>query len=189
MKNQDAPVTIRSPLAWLTLALIAMTAARAATPNAPPPDAAGKLSIWAGHWELSIERYETPYSHAGKESGTADCDWMPNKGYMVCDYLSGDSSSAGPVNNLSVFSFSPEQDAYTHLGISKDAKPLWERVTIEGNTWITPLEIPYRGKMIGYRDVYVFLAPDKQMIRHEVSADDGKDWTLIGEAFATKIGS
>jgi hypothetical protein len=180
---------MRSLLAGFTLVLIAGMAARAATPSASSPNPAGKLSIWAGHWQLSIERYETPYSHAGKDSGTADCDWMPNKGYMVCDYLSSGSDSAGPINNLSVFSFSAAQGAYTHLGISKDAKPLWERVTIEGNTWITPLEIPYQGKVVGYRDVYVFLAPDKQIIRHEISADGGKDWTLIGQALATKIGS
>jgi hypothetical protein len=179
--------SIRSILPWPVLVLAFAMAASAASPDTLAlSDPTAKLSIWEGRWNLNITRYETPYSHAGAGSGTANCNWMPNKGYMICDYLTDRSDSGGAINNLSVFSYSPSEGAYTHLGISKDAKPLWERVTIEGNTWITPLELPYKGKTIQYRDVYVFLSSGKQVIRNEVSADNGKSWTLLSQALAIK---
>ena len=50
---------------------------------------------------------------------------MPNRGYMVCDYFSDDP----PHDNLSIFSYSPAAKAYTHVGVYKDAKRSWEKVT------------------------------------------------------------
>jgi hypothetical protein len=125
------------------LAFLAMTAA--ATPGASQSsDPTGKLAMWEGHWSYSGHIYETPYSHAHSDSGTVDCNWMSNRTYMLCDY----SSTDPPHNDLSVFSYSPDAKAYTHVEITIDSKPSWETVTQNGNTWVTPSERSYKGKTI-----------------------------------------
>jgi hypothetical protein len=143
----------------------------------------GKLGVWQGRWSYSGRIYETPYSHAHSDSGTADCSWMPGRGYMICDYVSNDP----PHDNLSVFSYSPVAKAYTHVEITKNAKPSWEKVTQNGNTWITSSELPYKGKTIALRDVFVFLSPDKQTTTVQASADMGQRWITLIKILAVKV--
>lgn len=150
-----------------------------------PSDPPGKLGLWEGHWTYSGQIYQTAYSQAHSDTGVFDCDWMPNRGYMVCDYFSDDP----PHDNLSIFSYSPAAKAYTHVGVFKDSKPHWEKVTLSGNTWITPTETTYRGKMLGYRTVMVFLSADKQLTMVQASADRGRTWLTLIKITAEKVAS
>ena len=141
--------------------------------------------IWEGHWTYSGQIYQTAYSQAHSDSGVVDCEWMPSKGYMVCDYSSDDP----PHNNLSILSYSPSEKAYTHVGVTKDSKPDWEKILLSGNTWTTPTEIPYNGKTLDYRTVFIFLSANTQLTKVQVSSDHGRTWVTIIKTTATKIGS
>jgi hypothetical protein len=162
----------------VALAMIALSAASSPA-TAQPSSSAGQLSLWVGQWTYSGQTFETAYTHAHRTAGTDDCTWMHNRGYLVCDFLN--TAPTPTTNNLSIFSFSPKFGTYTHLGVTKDFKPLWEKVSVQGRTWITPLELPYKGKTILYRDVYTFLSPDKQTILNEISADKGEHWIVISK--------
>ena len=166
------------------LALVAMAAA--ATPNASQPsDPPGKLGMWEGRWKYSGQIYETSYSHAHSDSGTVECNWMPNRGYMVCNYFSANP----PHDELSVLSYSPAAMSYTQVEIKKDEQPSWQKVTQSGNTWTMSREVQDSGKTLLLRTVFAFLAPDKQTTTVQVSADKGQSWTKMIETTGVRVGS
>jgi hypothetical protein len=165
--------------------------AGAATSNAAEtPDPLDRMNIWAGHWKMQAQRKETAYSHAGSLSFNAVCAWAPNRGYMVCDYLSDslDPQEGRVANHLSILTYNEPTKAYKHLGISMDFKTLEQVATVEGNVWTYLFEqVTRKGEKLQLRDVYEFVSPEKQISRFEVSADGGQHWTLRSEAVATKV--
>jgi hypothetical protein len=189
--RRRASAFTRSIIALLVTVLALAAIGRAATPGAPQEsDLTGQLGIWEGRWSYSEQDYETPYSHAHTNDGTADCNWSPNRGFMVCDFLNRDPANGAPVNDLAVFSYSPAAKAFTRVGIFKDGKPFLNQVTIEGNTWTTSAEIPYQGKTLTYRNVYVFSLEGKQRTTAaQISADKGQTWTTISQFTAVRINS
>ena len=164
------------------LALLAMTGSAMPDPlqSSDPP---GKLGVWEGRWNYSGQIYETSYSHAHSDSGTIECRWMPNRGYMVCDYFSNDP----PHDNLTALSYSPAAKSYTLVEIEKDAQAPRETITQSGNTWITSRAVPGNGKKLILRTVFVFLTPDKQTNTVQVSADKGQTWTKMIETTAVRV--
>jgi hypothetical protein len=180
---RDAEVIMRLRFTVLlsTLALAALTGAGLADPS-PASDPLGKLGIWVSRWNFSGQIYETKYSHAHADTGVADCTWTANKGYVICDYFSDNPSH----DDLSVISYSPSANAYTLAQIHKDRPPSSEKVTQNGNTWITSRNVPDKGKTLVIRTTFVFLTPDKQTTTVQVSADKGQTWTTIIEVTAVK---
>jgi hypothetical protein len=178
-----------SIIALLVPAFALVTAAGAATKNGSQrTDPTGRLGIWEGRWSYSTRDYATPYSHAHTSHGAGDCNWAPNRGFMICDYFNRDPGSETPLNDLVIFSYSPAAKAYTHVRIFKDAKPVLDKVTVNGNTWITSVEIPYHGKTIIYRDVYVFSSDNEvRNTTAQVSADKGQTWTTVTQFTAAKV--
>jgi|SRR5215471_10433289 len=171
----------------LALALMASAATVEPSRTSDPRD---RINIWQGHWKIQTERKETPYSHAASVSFNVDCSWMPNRGYMVCDYLSGsiDPAEGKPANHLTIFTYNDKDKAYKHLGISKDYKTLEEVTTIEGSLWRYTYELKGdKGETLQCRDEYEFVSPEKQTSRFEISADGGKHWTLVSEAVGTRV--
>lgn len=171
----------------LCLPVLAFVAAAggAALGDTHSSDPPGKLGIWKGRWSYSGRIYETPYSQAHSDSGTGDCNWTPSGGYMICDYFSTDP----PHNDLSIFSYSSVAKAYVHVHIAKDSKPSRESVILNGNTWMTIRDIPYHGKTLAYRTVFVFLSANKQTTTVQISADGGRRWTTLIETTAVKVAS
>lgn len=172
--------------AALTVSIISLLILAPAVVASNPAD---KLGIWEGRWTYDERDYETPYSHAHKNSGTGDCNWAPNRGFMICDYLNRSPGNGVPANDLAVFSYSSAARTYARLGIFKDAKPFAENVTIRGNTWVTSADIPYKGGTLIYRVVDVF-SQDEQTAHAttEISADKGKTWTTISRFTVAKVG-
>ncbi|HUA08293.1 MAG TPA: hypothetical protein VMA98_03395 [Candidatus Acidoferrales bacterium] len=178
--------------AWLPIVAAAALAfglavsARASTSDSASP--LEKLNVWVGRWTLAEESRETPYSHAFSISWGADCSWMPNQSYMICDFESDgvDPAAGGVENNLSLFTYSTSDRAYHHMGITRDAKPLFEKMDVIGDIWTDRFELPYKGKILYCRDVYTFTSPSSYTHRFEISDDQGSSWTLVSTAVATK---
>jgi hypothetical protein len=177
---------------WQSLpALVLVALAGAAAPGASQAsDPTAQLGVWQGQWTYTEHDYETPYSHAHTDTGTANCNWSPNHGFMVCDYLNSNPANGVPANDLAAFSYSPAAKAYTRVGIFKDGKPSLDRVAVQGSTWTTSVEIPYNGKMLIHRNVHIFSSDDKQAsATTEVSADNGKTWTTLSRFTSVKVAS
>lgn len=170
----------------VTLFVLAMTdAAVAGAPVAErASDLSAKIGVWEGRWTYSGRIYKTVYSDAHSDSGTIDCAWAKAT-YMVCNYASDDP----PHDNLSIFAYSPAAKSLVHVGISRDLKPLWEKVSLQGDTWSTRVELPYDGKTIVVRDDFVFLSADKHTTTESISADGGRTWTTIIKTTAVKSAS
>ncbi len=175
---------MRSRIAQLlsTLAIVALTGATPTDPS-QSSDPSGKLGMWAGQWAFSGQIYPTRYSTAHSDSGTADCSWMPNKGYVVCDYFSDDP----PHDDLGIISYSPSAKAYSIVVIHKDSPPSFEKVTQSGNTWIASRDVHDNGNALVLRTVFVFLSPDKQTTTVQASADAGKSWTTMIQVTGVKV--
>jgi hypothetical protein len=173
------------------VALVLGLVATAATPDPPKtPDPFEKIRIWEGRWKIQVQRKETLYSHASSVPYSATCSWLPNRGYMVCDYLSDtiDPQEGKVANHLSIFTYSDKDKAYKHLGISMEGEPHEQLTIIEGNVWTTPFEVGGdKGEKLQCRNVYEFVSPEKQISRFEISADDGQHWTLVSESVGAKV--
>jgi hypothetical protein len=180
---RDAEAIMRSKFTVLlsTLAFAALASAAMADPS-PASDPSGELGIWVSRWNFSGQIYETKYSHAHADTGVADCAWSANKGYVICDYFSDNP----PHDDLAVITYSPSAKAYTLAQIHKDRPPSSEKVTQNGNTWITSRNVSDKGKTLVLRTTFVFLTPDKQTTTVQVSGDKGQTWTTTIQVTAVK---
>jgi hypothetical protein len=164
------------------LALAALTAADTMDAS-PGSDPSAQLGMWVGRWTFSGQIYKTAYSDAHPDTGTADCAWSANKGYVICEYFSDNP----PHDDLSVMSYSPSTKGYTVTLIHKDRPNSTEEATQNGNTWITTRNAPDgKGNTLEIRTTFVFLAPQKQTTLVEVSGDGGKTWTKMIAVTAVK---
>jgi hypothetical protein len=171
-------------------ALLAMACAD--TPKASQaPNPLEKLAKLQGHWTYSGQFYATATRHAGPSRGVMDCDVLPNKGYVSCDILSSipDAGTGIRANDLSLFSYSPSEKGYLHFVITNDISPLGERLTIDGDRWVSHSEISNNGKTIMLRDLFVFLSPDKLDQTSQFSTDNGRTWVTRWHAIAVKAGA
>jgi hypothetical protein len=180
-----------SIIALLLAALALMPVAGAETLDRSQAfDPTKQLGIWEGRWSYSEHDYATQYSHVHTSDGTADCNWTPNRGFMMCDFLNRNPAPGAPVNDVAIFSYNSAEKIFTRLQIFKDAKPYLAQISVKGNTWITSVEFPFKRKAIIYRDVYVFSSDDRQRnTTAQISANKGHTWTTVSQFTATKVSS
>ncbi|MGA3035918.1 MAG: hypothetical protein ABSE64_00410 [Vulcanimicrobiaceae bacterium] len=152
-------------------------------------DSASKLGMWEGRWTYSERDYETPYSHTRTNTGTANCKWAPNRGFMICDYHNSGSGNGVPTNDIAVLSYSSATHTYAHVGVFKDRKPFVAKVTVHGNSWVTSANIPYKARTLLYKNVHAFSGDGKHAYTTtDISADNGKTWTTMSRFTAAKVG-
>jgi hypothetical protein len=180
---RDAEAFMRSKFTVLlsTLAFAALMRAGVADTSAAS-DPSGKLGMWLGHWTFSGQIYQTPYSEAHADTGVGDCMWTVHKGYLTCDYFSDNP----PHDDLAVMGYNPTAKAYTIAVVHHDRPPSFEKLTQNGNTWISSRDVPYKGKTLAVRTTFVFLTSDKQTTTVQISADKGQTWTTTIAVTAVK---
>jgi hypothetical protein len=155
----------------------------------PLPDPTERLAIWTGRWNYSERDFTTPYSQAHADTGTANCGWSPNRRFVICDYLNANPPQGVPVNDIAVLSYDPIAKTYAHVGVFASHKPIWQSMTVRGNTWIASFDFPYKGKTLIYRDVYVYSDDGtRTSVAAEISADQGRTWTTVTQFKAIKVG-
>lgn len=175
----------------VSVLVLALMAGAATPKSSEAPDPRDKINIWEGHWKTTVERKETPYSHAASIPAHFTCSWTADRGFMVCEYLSEktDSGEGKPSDHLTIFTYNDSAKAYKHLGISKDYQTLEEpTVIIEENVWHYNYQLPdEKGNKLDCRDVYEFVTPQRLITRIEISSDGGQHWTLMSQSVATKV--
>lgn len=180
---------IRNPVGQSLIAA-ALVASVLTLSHASTPDPNDRMNIWVGRWHEVVETKETVISHASSAPAHITCAWSPDRGYMVCEYLSEkvDPNEGRPLDHLSIFAYDDKTKAYKHLGISKDYKTLEETpISNDGNLWHYNYQLASAsGKKVELRDSYEFQTPEKRITRIEFSLDGGHTWTLMSEAVGTK---
>ncbi|HYK54251.1 MAG TPA: hypothetical protein VEV38_12025 [Candidatus Eremiobacteraceae bacterium] len=191
MESRDrTKISIRLLASTIVPALVLATMSTAGAGATKSQDPTTKLAIWTGHWAYTEQDFKTPYSDAHIGTGIANCSWAPNREFIICDYFNHNPKPGLPVNDIAVLSYSPSAKTYTHVGVFADSKPVWQRMTVDGDTWITSIEIPYKGKTLIYRTVYVYANDDTRTdVTAEISSDNGRTWTTVTRFKAHKIGS
>jgi hypothetical protein len=158
--------------------------------DAGTADPRDRMDVWAGRWNEVVDTQETPFGHAKSTKAHTTCAWTPDRGYMVCEYLSevADPAQASASNHLSIFAYNDRGGVYKHLGISKDYKTLEETpVKIEGGVWSYDYSLPGKdGSTIALRDSYEFVTSGQRITRIEASTDGGKSWMLVSRSVATR---
>jgi hypothetical protein len=174
-------------LCTLSAALLAMACADTAA-GSQASNPLEKLTKLQGHWTYAGRYYATASRHAGPSRGVMDCDVLPNKGYVSCDILSSipDADTGVRANYLSLFSYSPSEKSYLHFVITNDVSPLGERLTIDGDRWVSHSELSIKGKTIMLRDLFVFLSADKLDQTSQFSTNNGRTWVTRWHAIAVK---
>jgi hypothetical protein len=165
----------------LALALGSALPVCAQTSESASTDPSAKLNIWGGRWNVQIQTMETAYSHAGTSSYHGDCSWLPNHGYMLCDFVADRAPSTGkPGNAITILSYNDSEKAYEHLVLERDLNPQMKAVmTVDGNVWTIPFELSDKGKTYLCHDIYNFVSPNKFLMRFEMSNDGGRHWVLV----------
>ena len=174
----------------LTALALGLTASAASPDSATAPDPRDRMNVWEGRWNEVVQTKEAAYSHAASTLAHVTCAWTADKGYMVCEYLSEKSDPAAKErsDHLTIFTYNGADKTYKHLGVSKDYKTLEEPgVVIEGSLWHYQYQVSDdKGHQLDLRDSYEFVTPEKRITRIEISADGGKNWTLMSESIGIK---
>lgn len=149
-----------------------------------------KLNVWAGHWKIAEETFDTQFEHAGHSSFDAKCSWLPNHSYLVCDYLKEQREADGHfVDDASLLYYSPADKAYKYTAVATEGGPQEQVVSVEGNIWTRMFQTRRRsGGMAELRFTYDYASPTTHLARFEISTDKGAHWTLISRFVAKKVG-
>jgi hypothetical protein len=166
--------------------LLASGASAKAEPQVADHSEVEKLGAFAGEWVASGEMKDTPYSKAKiKSHDEMSCQWTPNHGFMICDQTI--HTSAGTNNELSIYTYNPQEHAFAFFGLSRnDKEARTTKLTIENNLWTYWDEEEDGGKRVRFRTTNQFTSPTKVTWRSEYS-EDGSHWVLMGEGTDSRV--
>ena len=169
--------------------LLALAADGATARNSSPHD---RLAAWVGHWKVRIETKATQFGHARTDDYDAKCAFLPQRAFLACDYLSlqPDPNSGRVLADVAVIYYSSVDKTFKYTNVAPEGGPRENLMHVDGNIWTRPYEYKDRsGRAIDAREIYTFVAPDKQLARLEESTDKGVHWIVVNEAVGTKVQS
>lgn len=151
--------------------------------NAQDVDA---LGAYLGVWEGKGVSKDTPYSKAGNSSAQTNCNWSPNRGFLVCDQIV--HTPAGTTqNDLSIYTYNEKDHTYAFFGLSRnDSHARTPKLTIDGKRWTYSGQFDDGAKHIQFRTVNDFTSAATVTYRAEYS-EDGTHWTTMSEGTSTKV--
>ena len=169
-------------LATLILLLPGMAEqGRAATPASPQSALGAYLGQWTGQGKI----LDSPFSKAGNAGGETNCNWAPNRGFLVCDQKT--YSPAGPSNDLSIYTYNQKDHAYHFFGLSRNSGNVRSpKLTIDGNRWTYSSQFNNSGKHVRIRTINVFTSPTTVTYRTEYSVN-GAPWYLMGSGSSRRV--
>lgn len=171
-------------LLLVSVAVLALGVVQTPTPD--DQSATQKLGVFVGKWQSEGAFLDSPYSKAGKVTSDIDCNWSPQRNFLICEQLITDSG--GKHTQLSIFSYNSKDGNYTISSMAGPGKQPWNgTLQINGNVWIYPGGYEANGKKIQIRTTNDFSVPGIETFKTEFSDDGGVHWivTLQGTAHKT----
>jgi len=77
------------------------------------------LSAFLGKWEGKGTSKDSAYSKAGPSSAQTNCNWSPNRGFLVCEqtvHLPDGTTQ----NDLSIYTYNEPDHSYAFYGLSRN---------------------------------------------------------------------
>ncbi|GAC1391910.1 MAG: hypothetical protein NVSMB31_09590 [Vulcanimicrobiaceae bacterium] len=148
----------------------------------PSDDDLGKIAVYAGTWNTSIEHFATKYSKARVDSASVtNACWRSND-YYACNQIVGGKSAA-----LIVYTYDTAGKVYHTHAVPKDGSPAQGgELRIVGNTWTYPWKDHDGSKTVYIRILNTFRDPATIDFRQEVSLDNAH-WTLTAQGVEHKV--
>ena len=156
--------------------------AQSATPAKPGPEHK-KMESWVGTWATEGNAKASPFSPAGKTSGTSRVEWGPG-GFTVLMNSDG-KSPAGSVKGIGILAYDSVAKAYTYYGVDSTSDVGTATVTVSGDTWSFKTEDKMGGKTIKGRFTATFTSPTSYTYKYEMVDDKGV-YSTVEEGKGTK---
>lgn len=161
---------------WCCASLLFVSAAAQAA-----SDGLDRITVYAGTWHTQAEHYATPYSKAGKETGTLHNDCWRGRAFYACEQIVDGQSKA-----LVVFVYDAAKGSYVTHPIPADGSAGGDgTLTIDGDRWTFPWQFSDHGKTVYARVVNVFHGRDRIDYRQEYSLDQ-VHWTPMATGRETR---
>lgn len=160
--------------------LSVLAAAQTTTPSPYNPAA-----VFLGHWQGGGKFFDTQLSKAGTVQSKGDCEWSPQKRYMICEQTITDSR--GTHGQLTVFAATAKPNEVRYATLNDADAPSSGIVSIHDNVWTFSGEHTRDGMTTTIRTTNTFEG-DEEKFRVEYSQDHGAHWTtmLDGEQHRVK---
>ncbi|MDT8067603.1 MAG: hypothetical protein ROO76_05485 [Terriglobia bacterium] len=176
-----------SPICAIVLIATATSAVLSATvEEQPPKPSTSAIAVFLGHWEGRGTFYDTKLSKAGTVKSKGDCEWSPQRGYMICEQTIIEDPG-GTHGQLTVFAPMEKPDEVRYATLNGAAAPTSGVVSIHGNAWTFSGEHTRDGVTTKIRTTNTFEG-DREKFQVEYSQDGGAHWTtmLDGEQHRVK---
>jgi len=158
--------------------------AESKAPQINPAKAIDAIWNYAGTWKIEIEKFDTPYSKAGKEVTSLLNDCWRSGQYIACRQIVD-----GDPKVLIVFTCARPDHSCTSYQIPTDGgDPGSGTVLVEGDTWTFPWQTTDAGKTTYFRVVNVWSNPETIDYRQEFSTDK-EHWTRMATGHEVKSSS
>jgi hypothetical protein len=153
-----------------------------AQPPKPGPEVQ-RFGYFVGTWKVDSETGTDPKRKYG---ATMVCEWFPGGFSVVC--RSEGAGTQGPTNALYIVSYNTVDKAYTLYGIDRTspAPRAADKMTVEGNAWVSESETTVGGKPAKVKHVIVELSPSAWSHKIELSVDGGP-WTPVTDLKGAKV--
>jgi hypothetical protein len=135
-------------------------------------------AVFLGHWVGGGTFFDTQLSKAGKVTSKGDCEWSPQRRYVICEQTITDSQ--GVHGQLTVFSTTNKPDEVRYSTFNDVAAPVSGIASIHDNVWTFSGDNTRDGITTTVRTTNTFEA-DKESFRVEYSQDKGAHWTTMLE--------
>lgn len=176
--------------AWKALAAavaLSLPLQAALLAQAPPKPSAEhqRLAYFVGNWTNEGEMKPGPMGPGGKFTGTDTCEWFEGQFAVVC--RGEGKTPMGPMRNLGLLSYSPEEKAYTYYAVDNSGMTMTSvpRGTVKGDTWTFHDESSMGGMKIKSRVTLKEVSPTSYTFLLELQGSDGK-WIPAMESKLTK---
>jgi hypothetical protein len=174
----------KSALACVILLAFAGTILAQEQPPIPQPGPQHeRLKYFAGKWNFEFEMKESPYSPAGKLTGTDENEMMPG-GFFLISHSQG-KGTFGELKGLAIFGYDSDDSLYTYYSVNNWGEKELSTGTVEGDTWTWNADSKLGGKTVGTRFTIMETSQTSYTMKFEVASDEG-GWQTIMEGKAVK---
>jgi hypothetical protein len=179
-----------SPIRWYVSvsAVVAVVAAGLSAQSSAMPKPSPehkKLEALLGSWTYEGDATKSPFSPAGKVSGSEIFSSGPG-GFVVEDRWD-EKDPLGNVKGLQIWGYDPLKKLYTYNYFTSVGEIGGGTVTMNGSTWTwNGSGVTYEGKNAWSRGTITFTGPNAFTQKAEASPDGGKTWAVNFEGKWTK---